>query len=285
MAAAHRRSSPSSSTCFRFCDGRMTRGRPQHGQHVLPDATDRHDLPRECDLADHGQIAADHAPGQRRHNRGHHRNADRGPVLAAARPTARGHGCQRRDGRPGRCGTAPRWTAPTTAPSAPCLSNGNWISGPRRGPATAPTPVRTAAPAATAASSAAAGTWPWPSAWRRTSFAPFAPSTPRTRMPRPALCTLPSFVRSLLAFRVPSSHSFVGGPGQPVAAGCTGRSRLPFEKARALRVAGLRGPRPKANGTLVREAARRVDVTPSVTPPQELETSRRSGHDASRPTV
>ena len=160
-----------------------------------------------------------------------------------------------------------------------------WISGPRRGPATAPTPVRTAAPAATAASSAAAGTWPWPSAWRRTSFAPFAPSTPRTRMPRPALCTLPSFVRSLLAFRVPSSHSFVGGPGQPVAAGCTGRSRLPFEKARALRVAGLRGPRPKANGTLVREAARRVDVTPSVTPPQELETSRRSGHDASRPTV
>ena len=284
MAAAHRRSSPSSSTCFRFCDGRMTRGRPQHGEHVLPDATDRHDLPGECDLADHGQIAADHAPGQRRHNRGHHRNADRGPVLAAARPTARGHGCQRRNGRPGRCGTAPRWTAPTTAPSAPCLLDlpaASWsgngadrpsarprrrrrrhpLRRPGRGHGLRPSGLASHQLRALRAEHAPDPDAP-PGSLHSSLFRPFPPCVS---------CPFLSFLR------------WRSGPA--------GRGRLhwevapPFEKARALRVAGLRGPRPKANGTLVREAARRVDVTPSVTPPQELETSRRSGHDASRPTV
>ena len=246
MAAAHRRSSPSSSTCFRFCDGRMTRGRPQHGQHVLPDATDRHDLPGECDLADHGQIAADHAPGQRRHNRGHHRNADRGPVLAAARPPARGHGCQRRDGRPGRCGTAPRWTAPTTAPSAPCLLDLRAASWSGNGADARP-------------HGRAGGDGGFLCGGRDVAMA-FGLASHQLRALRAEHAPDPDAPPGSL-------HSSLFRPFPPCVScpflsflrwrsGPAGRGRLhwevapPFEKARALRVAGLRGPRPKANGTL-----------------------------------
>ena len=79
-----------SSTSRRLRSGSTTRWMPGalRGEHLLLDAADRQHLAAQRDLAGHRDVGRGAAPGEQRGERGHHRDARRGPVL---RHRAGGH--------------------------------------------------------------------------------------------------------------------------------------------------------------------------------------------------